>query len=211
MFSSTSASHVRTPPTGGSSLWPRSASSPWSATRTGRVTGLPHAERAVENCLEAIRRVRASRGAAGSKLDTNHVWVQVWPVVEAELDQITTLQGKITPLTDGAGIEEVLATGRVTDPTAPPPPSRSGSTPDPAPASRPPSRRRRPSGSSRSTSTPPTSPGPAAAAWSTPTSSTGVLAGPDGTLVEHDLDDTGALVPVERAPGLNKAGILVAW
>jgi hypothetical protein len=88
----------------------------------GRVTGVPHAERAVENCLEAIRRVRASRGAAGSKLDTNHVWVQVWPVVEAELDQLTTLQGKITPLTDGAGIEEVLAKGRVIGPDGTPSP-----------------------------------------------------------------------------------------
>ena len=29
----------------------------------GRVTGLPHAERAVENCLEAIRRTRVARGA----------------------------------------------------------------------------------------------------------------------------------------------------
>ena len=36
-----------------------------------------------------------------------------------------------------------------------------------------------------------------------------MLTGPDGTLVEHDLDDTGVLVPVDRAPGLNTAGILV--
>src|SRR3712207_1741447 len=35
----------------------------------------------------------------------------------------------------------------------------------------------------------------------------GLLAGPDGTFVEHDLDDTGRLAPVERPPGLNKAGI----
>ena len=37
-----------------------------------------------------------------------------------------------------------------------------------------------------------------------------VLAGPDGTLVEHDLDDTGDLVPVDRPRGLNKAGIIAA-
>ena len=110
----------------------------------GRVIGLPHAERAVENCLEAIRRVRASRGAAGSKLDTNHVWVQVWPIVEADVEQLTALQGKITPLTDGAGIEEVLAQGRVIGPDGSTRRSRSGSTPGPAPASRRPSRLRRP-------------------------------------------------------------------
>ena len=59
---------------------------------------------------------RTARGAAGTKLDMNHVWVQVWPVVEADLEQLTALQGKITPLTDGAGIAEVLAQGRVARP-----------------------------------------------------------------------------------------------
>ena len=162
---------------------------------TGRVTGLPHAERAVENCLEAIRRVRTSRGAAGSKLDTNHVWVQVWPIVEADLDQLATLQDKITPLSDGAGIVEVLAQGRVIGPDGAPPPSRSGSTPDRAPASRRPSRARPPSGSSPSTSTPPTSPAPAVAAWSTPTSWRACSPVRTARLVEHDLDDTARSCP----------------
>ena len=54
-----------TPPTSGWSPWPRCASSPSSATPTAAVTALPHAERAVENCLEAIRRARTERGAGG--------------------------------------------------------------------------------------------------------------------------------------------------
>jgi acetyl-CoA carboxylase carboxyltransferase component len=37
-----------------------------------------------------------------------------------------------------------------------------------------------------------------------------LLTGPEGRLVEYDLDDTGALVAVDRAPGLNKAAIIVA-
>jgi acetyl-CoA carboxylase carboxyltransferase component len=37
----------------------------------------------------------------------------------------------------------------------------------------------------------------------------GMVAGPGGTFTEYDLDDTGALVPVNRTRGLNKAGILV--
>ena len=41
----------------------------------GQVTGLPHVERAIANCLEAIRRAARSRGAAGARLDMNHVWV----------------------------------------------------------------------------------------------------------------------------------------
>lgn len=176
----------------------------------GRVTGVPHAERAVENCLEAIRRVRASRGAAGSRLDTNHVWVQVWPVVEADVDQLTTLQDKITPLTDGAGIEEVLAQGRVIGPDGNPTPiairfhARPGA------------------GVTASIEGPPTARLKPLDEYAAnvararrrglvyPYELEGVLAGPDGSLVEHDLDDTGTLVPVDRPRGLNKAGILVA-
>jgi acetyl/propionyl-CoA carboxylase alpha subunit/acetyl-CoA carboxylase carboxyltransferase component len=176
----------------------------------GRVTGLPHAERAVENCLEAIRRVRASRGAAGSRLDTNHVWVQVWPIVEADVEQLTALQDKITPLTDGAGIEEVLAQGRVLGPDGTPTPiairfhARPGA------------------GVTSSIEGPPTErlkpldeyAGKVVRARRRglvyPYELAGVLTGPDGGFVEHDLDDMGVLVPVDRSPGQNKAGILVA-
>ncbi len=176
----------------------------------GTVTGLPHAERAVENCLEAIRRVRTSRGAAGSKLDTNHVWVQVWPLVEADLDQLATLQAKITPLSDGAGIVEVLAQGRVVGPDGVPTPlalrfhARPGAGVT-ASVEGPPTERLKPLD------------GYAANVARArrrglvyPYELEGVLAGPDGSLVEHDLDDDGTLVPVDRAPGLNTAGILVA-
>ena len=60
----------------------------------GRVTALPHTERAMANCLEAIRRARAARGAAGARLDMNHVWVHIWPPVEADLDQLTALRAR---------------------------------------------------------------------------------------------------------------------
>ncbi|MEO7446745.1 MAG: biotin/lipoyl-containing protein, partial [Humibacillus sp.] len=79
----------------------------------GQVTGLPHVERAIANCLEAIRRVRSTRGSRGSKLDMNHVWVQIWPTIEADLSQLTALQTRIAPLTAGAGIEEVLVSANV--------------------------------------------------------------------------------------------------
>jgi acetyl-CoA carboxylase carboxyltransferase component len=35
-----------------------------------------------------------------------------------------------------------------------------------------------------------------------------LLAGADGTFVEHDLDEDGRLVPVDRPPGQNRAGII---
>ncbi|MFP5335470.1 MAG: carboxyl transferase domain-containing protein [Actinomycetes bacterium] len=176
----------------------------------GKVTGLPHAERAVENCLEAIRRVRASRGAAGSKLDMNHVWVQVWPVVEADVEQLTLLQYKITPLTDDAGIEEVLAQGRVAGPDGRPTPvairfhARPGA------------------GVMAAVEGPPSEPLKPLDDYTSkvvrarrrglvyPYELAGVLTGPEGGFVEHDLDELGQLVPVDRSPGHNKAGILVA-
>jgi hypothetical protein len=37
-----------------------------------------------------------------------------------------------------------------------------------------------------------------------------LLTGPEGTLVEHDLDESGQLVPVDRPRGLNTAAILAA-
>ena len=176
----------------------------------GAVTALPHAERAVENCLEAIRRARTERGAAGTALDMNHVWVHVWPVVEAEIEQLTALQGKITPLTDGAGIEEVQAHGRVIGPSGTPerivvrfhnklgagvvtsieaPPTERLKPLDDYDAKVLRARRR---------------------GMVYPYELAPLLTGPQGSLIEHDLDDSGDLVPVNRPRGLNKAAILVA-
>jgi acetyl/propionyl-CoA carboxylase alpha subunit/acetyl-CoA carboxylase carboxyltransferase component len=175
----------------------------------GTVTALPHAERAVENCLEAIRRARTER-PDGAKLDLNHVWVHVWPVVEADIEQLTALQAKITPLTDGAGIEEVQAHGRVPGPDGTPQRivvrfhARVGG------------------GAVTSIEEPPTErlkplddyAGKVLRARRRglvyPYELEAMLTGPEGTLVEHDLDDSGALVPVDRPRGLNKAAILVA-
>jgi len=83
----------------------------------GLVHSLPQAERAIATCLEAIRRARAaerSRPGRRSALDMNHIWLHIWPVITADVDQLTTLKRSIAPLTAGAGVEEVVAEGRVT-------------------------------------------------------------------------------------------------
>ncbi|GEP40164.1 fused acetyl/propionyl-CoA carboxylase subunit alpha/methylmalonyl-CoA decarboxylase subunit alpha [Nocardioides psychrotolerans] len=176
----------------------------------GNVVALPHAERAVENCLEAIRRARVARGAAGAKLDMNHVWIQVWPVVEVDAAGLTSLGNKIRPLTDGAGIEEVLAQGRVAVPDGDPVlvTVRFGAQPG--------------AGVVSSVEAPPTELLKPLDDYASkvlrarrrglvyPYELEAVLAGPGGTLVEHDLDETGALVPVDRPRGLNTAAILAA-
>ena len=38
-----------------------------------------------------------------------------------------------------------------------------------------------------------------------------LLAGADGTFVEHDLDDDGRLVPVDRPPGRTRPASSSAW
>ncbi len=175
----------------------------------GRVSSLPQVERAIASCVEGIRRARALRATREVALDMNHVWVHIWPPIEAELDQLTSLRRSIAPITAGAGIDEVLAQGQVAIPgdrfvpvagrfyyqpgsgvqfsVGPPPTERLVPMDDYA---RKVMRARR-----RGTVY--------------PYELHGMVAGEGGSFVEYDLDDTGALVPVERAPGSNKAGIVV--
>jgi acetyl/propionyl-CoA carboxylase alpha subunit/acetyl-CoA carboxylase carboxyltransferase component len=173
----------------------------------GHVTGLPHAERALANCLEAIRRARTARGPAGARLDMNHVWLHIWPVIDAPLEELTALQRTVAPLTAGAGIEEVLAEGRIGTPDGEVHPVAARFSYQPgsgvqATVSAPPTERLRPLDDyaqkvlrSRRRGT------------VYPYELVGLLAGA-GTFVEHDLDDTGELVRVERPQGRNKTGLV---
>ncbi|MGH3317524.1 MAG: carboxyl transferase domain-containing protein, partial [Nocardioidaceae bacterium] len=151
---------------------------------------------------------RTERGAAGARLDMNHVWLHVWPVVDAELAELAPLQRTIAPLTVGAGIEEVVAEGRVAggDGSAQPAAMRfsyqpgAGVVGTPIPpateqllplddyAQKVLRARRR--------------------GMVYPYELADMLAGRDGSYVEYDLDDTGALVAVDRPKGLNKAGLI---
>ncbi|WP_267489536.1 ATP-binding protein [Enemella evansiae] len=176
----------------------------------GRTVALPHAERAVEHGLEAIRRVRTARGRAGSRMDVNHVWVTVWPVVDADPEHLTALQSKITPLSEGAGIEEVLTMGRIPGPNGKVRPIaiRFHNTPG--------------RGTIADVTAPPREPlqpldKSAARAMRArrrglayPYDLKPLLAGRGGTVVEYDFDDDGAFVPVERPEGSNPAGIIAA-
>ncbi|NLG20326.1 MAG: ATP-grasp domain-containing protein [Actinomycetales bacterium] len=176
----------------------------------GQVVSIPQGERAVESCLEAIRRARNARGAEGVKLDLNHVWVHVWPVIEAKPQELAALQHKITPLTERAGLEEVVAQGRVPRGDGPPVPiairfhAKSGG------------------GVVASFEAPPEQPLKPLDDYAGkvlrsrrrglvyPYELADVITGPGGSLVEHDLDDSGRLVPVDRPRGLNSAAIIAA-
>ncbi|ADB32368.1 Carbamoyl-phosphate synthase L chain ATP- binding protein [Kribbella flavida DSM 17836] len=174
----------------------------------GKVASLPHVERAIANCLEGIRRARTARGAAGARLEMNHVWVTIWPVVDAQVAELTALQRNIAPMTAGAGIEEVVVTGRVTGSNGNPFPVVGRFSYQPGAGvvtavERPPTERLKPLDDyaqkvlrARRRNT------------VYPYEVAGMVAGAGGVYVEHDLDDTGALVPVERPRGLNKAGLI---
>ncbi|HET7303267.1 MAG TPA: carboxyl transferase domain-containing protein [Segeticoccus sp.] len=176
---------------------------------TGTVTSLPHVERAVANCLEAIRRGRSALGATAGRLDANLVWVQLWPVVEAPVEEMTALRSRIAPLAAGAAVEEVAVQGRVAGPDGTAEPIVARFTGQPG------------SGIETSIEPPPTTPLAPLDAYAEkvqrarrrgtvyPYELASFLAGRGGTTTEYDLDDAGHLVPVDRPYGLNKAGIIV--
>ncbi|WP_179796068.1 carboxyl transferase domain-containing protein [Actinomycetospora corticicola] len=174
----------------------------------GRVSSLPQVERAIADCVEGIRRVRAVRSSRAVPLDMNHVWLHIWPAIEAELEQVTAVRASIAPITSGAGIDEVLVSGRITTPEGTYPiAGRFYSQPG--------------AGVQYSVGPPPTERLAPMDDYGQkvmrarrrntvhPYEVLNVVAGDTGTIVEHDLDD-GRLVPVYRAPGGNVAGIVVA-
>jgi acetyl/propionyl-CoA carboxylase alpha subunit/acetyl-CoA carboxylase carboxyltransferase component len=173
----------------------------------GRVSSLPQVERAVANCVEAIRRVRTAAGGR-TALDTNHVWVHIWPPIGAELEQLTSLRRQIAPLTVGAGVEEVLAVGSVTGPDGIAVPVAARFYYEPGSGvrftvDRPPTELVRPLDDYAQKVVRARRRGTVY-----PYELLGLVAGPGGTFVEHDLDDAGRLVPVERPRGLNKSAIV---
>ena len=139
----------------------------------------------------------------------NHVWVHIWPVIEAELDQLTALRRQIAPLTVGAGIEETLAVGRVATGDGVPVPIAGRFFYEPG------------SGVQFALDAPPKEPLKPLDDYQQkvlrarrrgtvyPYELHGLLTGSSGTFTEYDLDDAGRLEPVDRPPGLNKAGIVV--
>jgi acetyl-CoA carboxylase carboxyltransferase component/biotin carboxyl carrier protein len=180
----------------------------------GRVSSLAQVERAIANCVEAIRRARASlpSGRNAPALDMNHVWVHIWPVIEAELDQLTALRRQIAPLTVGAGIEEVLAVGRVATGDGAPVPIAGRFFYEPG------------SGVQFALDAPPTEQLKPLDDYQQkvlrarrrgtvyPYELHGLLTGSAGTFIEYDIDETAdalRLIQVDRPRGLNKAGIVV--
>jgi len=183
----------------------------------GRVVALPELERMLNASLEGIRRFQALRVPA-ERLQWNRVLLFVWPPIDLRPEEIRELVRRIAPRTGRLGIETVVVRGRLPDGPGGAYRERVIRVSNPASG-----------GVTIEIDDPPTEPlrpldeytrkvvqarrrglpypyelvqllAPA-------TDQPGGL--PRGEFLEHDLDDTGErLVPVDRPPGRNTAGIV---
>jgi len=173
----------------------------------GRLVALPELENVLAGCLDAIRIVQAQR-PEHRRFDTNRIMMYVWPESGFAVEELESLVHRIRPTVSGAGLEEVQfvarqrgasgelaemavritadAGGRVRLHVGPPPAEPLLPLDD---------YRQKVRGAARRGNV-------------YPYELTGLLAGADGRFTEHDLDETGALVPVDRPKGRNSAAIV---
>ncbi|GAB2998816.1 ATP-grasp domain-containing protein [Amycolatopsis acidiphila] len=174
----------------------------------GRIHALPAVEGALAACLDAIRKVQAQRPAK-KRLDTNRIVLYVWPASDLTREDLQAIARRVLPTTAGAGVEEVLFLGRQRDAeTGQPYPVAVRISYDAA------------TGVRLALTEPPSEPVQPLDDYGQkvlrarrrgtayPYELTGMIAGPGGSFTEYDLDDAGALAPVDRPKGLNKAGIV---
>ncbi|MFI6978695.1 carboxyl transferase domain-containing protein [Embleya sp. NPDC050154] len=173
----------------------------------GRLVALPAVEDAVTACMDAIRNIQAQR-PQNKRFDTNRIMMYVWPSTDVTTEELDTLVQRILPTTAGAGLEEVqflarrrTSAGEMTEVAV-------RITLDPG------------HGAGVHVGEPSTEPvlpldeyrqkvlRAARRGNVYPYELTGLLAGTDGGFVEHDLDEHGALVPVDRLRGGNTAAIV---
>jgi acetyl-CoA carboxylase carboxyltransferase component len=173
----------------------------------GEVVAYPTVERQLTACLDGLRRAQSQRSRP---LDHNRVFLYAWPSIEVPLAELASLARAAAPLTAGAGLEEIILLARLQEEGSEHPREvalRFSYTPG--------------TGVSMRMTDRPTEPMRPLDDYTQkvlrsrarntvyPYELAPLLAGPGGSFVEHDLDDAGRLVPVERPPGRNRAGIVV--
>ncbi|MER6945808.1 biotin carboxylase N-terminal domain-containing protein [Nonomuraea sp. NPDC000554] len=173
----------------------------------GTLVALPAVEDAITACLDAIRNIQAQR-PQNKRFDTNRIMMYVWPSTELSTDELNALVQRVLPTTAGAGLEEVQFVARQRNSAGELTEVAVRITLDPG------------HGASLHVGAPSTEPvqplddyrqkvlRAARRGNVYPYELTGLLAGPEGGFVEHDLDEHGALVPVDRPKGKNSAAII---
>ncbi|HYH26351.1 MAG TPA: carboxyl transferase domain-containing protein [Blastococcus sp.] len=176
---------------------------------SGEVVAYPTVERLLTACLDGLRRAQPLRKSR-RPLDHNRVFLYAWPSIEVPLAELAGLARAAAPLTAGAGLEEIVLLARLQEGGSATPREvalRFSYTPG--------------TGVTMRVTDRPTEPmrplddyadkvlRSRARGTVYPYELAPLLAGPGGTFVEHDLDDAGRLVPVQRPPGRNRAGLVV--
>ncbi len=184
----------------------------------GRFVGLPQMERMLLEAFEAIRHVQAHRRPE-DRLQWNRVFVYVWPPFTYGATVVRAFAKHLAPAAEGLGMEKVAIQARIPDPAIPgglkevvfsvSQPGRTGITVSVTPPSRKPLRtlseyeqkvvRLRQRGLTYPYEI---------LRMLTPPKDDAHADFPPGDFVEHDLDEAGALVPVSRPPGKNRANIV---
>jgi len=185
----------------------------------GRIVQLPHLERMFAEALAGIRLFQ-SRRPPHERLFWNRVFLYVWPPFNLSLEEFHEIARKMTPATEGLGLEQVVVRARIPNP-------QSGELRDMM------VRFSSPGGSGlRMTFRPAGKLQPLRPLTEydqkvvrmrrrgliypyeiikmlTPATEDPRGEFPSGDFVEHDLDSENHLVPVDRPHGQNKANIIV--
>ncbi|HEV3510142.1 MAG TPA: carboxyl transferase domain-containing protein [Candidatus Sulfotelmatobacter sp.] len=185
----------------------------------GRVVELPHLERMLMEALGAVRLFQ-SRRRPQERLYWNRVFLYVWPPLDLKPDELTDIVRRLTPETQGLGLEQVVVRARIPNPAT-------GELRDMV------VRISSPVGSGLLITFRPADKLLALKPLTaydqkvirvrqrglvypyeiikmlTPPREDYRAEFPPGDFVEHDLDDRGRLVPVDRPYGQNKANIIV--
>ncbi|MEO7430139.1 MAG: carboxyl transferase domain-containing protein, partial [Acidimicrobiales bacterium] len=175
---------------------------------TGQVTELPELEQVLAGCLDSLR-VAVAAHPKGASLAWNRVQLYVWPPVETPIDELLAVAARLAPITDGLGLDQVLVHCRVPDGDGwRELVVRVGVQPG--------------TGLTVRLTDPPVEPLRPIDEYTQkviqsqrrgtvyPYELVPMVQGHGGTFSEHDLDgDDGGLVPVDRPPGRNTAGVVI--
>jgi len=82
---------------------------------TGRVVQLPHLERMLTEALAGIRLFQ-SRRRPQDRLYWNRIFLYVWPPLTLERDELRDIVRKLSPATEGLGLEQVVVRARIPNP-----------------------------------------------------------------------------------------------
>ena len=178
---------------------------------SGQVVAFPAVERKLAACLESIRAGQAERGTA-RRLDANRIVLYVWPPIDIPLKELSGFARATAPMTVGAGLEEIMML------------VRHRAQPDAEPREVAVIFSYRPgAGVGVTVTEPPTEPlapldeytqkvrRSRARGTVYPYEIVPMLTGAGGTFTEHDLDEAGRLVPVDRPRGATRRGSSPVW